>query len=164
MVLKITIDTNRINARKQLDEMNKLEQLRDQGRVEIVGTQRLLDEIRLHPVQPQASNKVRSMRNVSEPFVLGHSALGSAYLAAASRPEFDEIAEVLFPEKAPDCLSSNEANDVMHLLGHCHSDSDCFVTDNQKDFIKSGKRELLHERFGIIVMTDAEVIKLLTAD
>ena len=163
MVVKITIDANLINVRGCHDAMNKLEQLRDQGKVELVGAQRLMDEIRRHPMQPAANHKVSSMRDVNEPFVLDYSALGFGYLPEEGRPQFDEIANILFPRMDARTLNSNEANDVMHLLGHCYSNSDYFVTDDRHDFIEDGRRELLRERFGIVVMTAGEMVDHLIA-
>ncbi len=158
-MVKITIDTSLINVRGRHGAMNILEKMHGQGKIELVGAQRLVDEVRPHPKQPEADHKVSTIRNISEPVVLGHSCFGSAYLAKDGGPQFDDIASILFPGRDPRSLCSNKSNDVMHMLGHSYSDSDYFLTDDKKDFIANGRRELLRARYGIVVMTPDEMVE-----
>ena len=160
--MKLTIDTNIINVRGKLPAVNTLERWQAEGKVQLIGTERLKDETASHK---KASQKVNSMPNVSEPMVLGVSRLGHAYLAGEnSGPGFMELAQVLFPnQKDPLSLSNGDTNDVMHLVSHAHSKNEVFVTNNTKHFIANGRREKLKDGFGIVIMTPEEVVDHLSA-
>jgi hypothetical protein len=154
---RLTIDNNRINARGGERSMNDLERWAREGKVEIVSSTRLKLEAAKHPMK-EALVKARSYPDVGEPFVLGQSFLDDAYLSDGTGPTFFDLAGTVFPGADPSTLSDGDANDVMHLLSHVGADGDIFVTNGKKDFIAAGKREALRERFGIVVMTDAETV------
>ncbi len=156
--IKITIDTNLINSKQKLPAMNKLEQWRDEGKLEIVGTQRLKREVADYK-NDIASAKEASIPNVSEPMVWDISAWGeSKWGAEGEIPEYKELAKTIFPTVPLDKLNQNQQNDVMHLMGHADCDSDIFVTSNIKDFINDGRREQLKAKFQIVTMTAEEVV------
>ena len=170
MKIKITIDSNLINLRKKLPDMNKIEELFLKNKIEIVGAQRLYDEMLKYNID--AFDKATNYKNISEPFTIGYSAIGSAYIAGKYEiPSFKTFAKIMFPDIDIDSLSENQSNDIMHLIAHAHSNSDYFVTDNTKDFIdakrsnsnrgqelKNLKRNQLHE-IGISVLTPLEFLK-----
>jgi hypothetical protein len=168
----ITIDSNLINSRQTDLVLNALEEMAKLGKIKIVGAQRLLDEMK--NFNSIAYQKANNYLNISEPFTIGLSAIGSAYIAGdEKKPSFIEIANILFPNYDLDKLTPNQNNDVMHLVAHAHSDSDYFVTRNLKDFIdekrtnenrgkdlKDIKRCNLKE-IGIDVRTPEEILSLL---
>lgn len=156
----VTIDSNLINTRKQIPAMNTLELWEKEGKIVFCGAERLAIEISKHPKQPDASKKVREMKGISEPCVIGQSYIGHSYITKGDPkdPQFWDIASIIFPNKKHDELTQNESNDVMHLMGHYFAKSDYFVTNDRKDFIDGGKRDLLKKRFGINVMTPDELV------
>jgi len=156
----LTVDTNLINAKQRMTSMNKLEQWRDEGKLKIVGTFRLKMEIGTYKNR-KASEKEKTIPNVSEPLILNQSFIGHAYLAAPNdkAPQFWDLSAIMFPGKDYKKLTKNESNDVMHLISHYFSGSDIFVTDDKKHFISNGRRERLKYKFGIIVITLDEVVK-----
>lgn len=162
MPVKITIDANLINARGKLPAMNALEKWQAEGKLQLVGAQRLEDEIASHPLQPEANAKVARMENISEPAVWGISKWGKATWASAGKVSYKELASILFPAVDLEKLSDNQKNDVMHLLGHAYSDSEIFITDNTKDFIANGRQETLLSGFKILVMTASNAITFLS--
>jgi predicted nucleic acid-binding protein len=169
-MIKITIDSNLINLRNSIKEMNKIEELNEQGKIQIVGAQRLYDEMKEY--NKDAFSKAEKYENISEPFTIGYSAIGSAYIAGEYNiPSFQTFASILFPNQDIDLLSRNQTNDIMHLIAHAHSDSDFFITNNTVDFIdakrtnKNRGQELKnHKRYQlrdihIIVMTPKEFLE-----
>jgi hypothetical protein len=50
--------------------------------------------------------------------------------------------------------------DVDHLLAHIIEKRDYFVTSDEKDFIKNGKREKLKSEFGVEIMTPEDFVKM----
>ena len=166
----ITIDTCLINSKNKLEEMNCLEDLAKNGVIEIVGTDRLLQETENHHLR---KSKAKSYKNISEPFTVGYSRIGGFYISDGKGPEFNEIASILFPSKTPSELDRNESNDVMHLISHAHSKSNYFVTNNTRDFIDAKRtnknRNVLYKnkkrnqliKLGIIVVTPKEMLKII---
>ena len=160
---RLTIDTNRINAKGGLAGMNVLERWDQEGKVEIVSSTRLKLEAAKHPMKEIALAKANRYPDIAEPFILGHSFLDDAYLSDGTGPTFFDLAGVVFPDADPSTLADGDANDVMHLLSHLGAEADIFVTNGKKDFISGGKREALRVRFAIEVMTDDETVAHLSA-
>ena len=168
-MIKITLDTCLINVSQKLSEINKLEELNNKGLIEIVATARLIQETENHTKRLE---KAKSFPYIGEPFTVGLSRIGSAYISdGKKRPSFRDIASILFPKIDQNDLSKNQSNDVMHLIAHLHSDSDYFVTNNTQDFIDAKRdnhnRDGSYENFkknqfeylGIKVRTPIEVIE-----
>jgi hypothetical protein len=152
--LQITIDTNVINTKGELVSMNILERWHSEGKLNLVGTQRLIDETKTYP---PAKSKVESMANVSEPATWSISAWGSGYWSEEDGGlNFLTIAQVLFPGKDSLNLAKNDKNDVMHLVGHANSDSKIFITED-KNFLKFGR--CLQDDLGIIVMSPKQAVE-----
>ena len=167
---KITIDSNLINVRGAIQEMNEIEELHQEGKIDIVGAQRLYDEMKDY--NSDAFDKAKGYENISEPFTIGYSAIGSAYIAGEDDiPSFHAFASILFPDQDIKSLNENQTNDIMHIIAHAHSDADIFLTNNSKDFIdakrsninrgedlKNYKRHQLSD-FNITVMTPREFLE-----
>jgi hypothetical protein len=156
----ITVDSNLINTKKQIPAMNTLERWEKEGKIVLCGAERLAIEISKHPRQPDASKRVREMKGISEPCVIGQSYIGHSYITNGKPedPQFCDIASIMFPQKKYDELSQNEANDVMHLISHYFAGADYFITNDRKDFIDGGKQDLLKKRFRLNVMTPDELV------
>lgn len=112
-MVKLTIDSNLLNVRQGIPAMNVLERWQSEGKIELVGAQRLISEIEKHPLQPEANDKVKEMPNVSEPMVWGVSSWGeSKWGAEGDVPEYKELAKVLFPKRTYEELTENEQSVV----------------------------------------------------
>ncbi len=171
--MKITIDSCLINSKEKLTEMNKLEDLAKKGIIEIVGTERLIQETENHSLRKA---KAESYKNISEPYTVGKSRIGSFYISDGEGFKFKELALILFPNKNPLELNENESNDVMHLVSHTHSDSEYFVTNNTKDFIdvrktnKNRHGSYLNQKrdefnkLGIKVVTPKEMLNIVDSE
>jgi hypothetical protein len=165
--IKITIDSNLINLKQRSEAMNKLEELHLKGEIQIVGAERLYEEMKKY--KPEAFDKASSYENIGEPWVIGHSAVGRAYISSGDTqlPTFNELTKILFPNLKTEALNENEVNDVMHLLAHAHSDAEYFITDNTKDFIH-GKKNNQNREDNLSNLTREELgkrlIKVLTAE
>lgn len=135
MCIKITIDSNLINARQKDELINCLEKLHAENKIQIVVSQRLLDEMH----RKKTIEKAQKYNNISEPSVIGRSKVGESYATGGgkNRPSFSEISQIIFPNS--NALNQNEINDVMHLIAHCYSDSKYFITNNTKDFMDGKK-------------------------
>lgn len=167
-LIKITIDTCLINVKKKLLDVNKLEEFNKKGQIEILATERLIQETENHT---ERLNKAELLKNIAEPLTVGFYRIGKAYISdGEKRPSFTDISTILFPEIDKDDLSKNQSNDVMHLIAHMHSDSNYFVTNNTKDFINAKKnndnRDGIYidfkkkqlEELGIQVRTPSELV------
>lgn len=165
--IRVTIDTNLINLKKKSDVLNVLEGLHQKGVIQMVATERLYMETKNYI--EDAFQKAQTLDYVSEPFVVGLSRIGHAFVAKEELPSFREVASILFPMKNFSELLENQKNDVMHLLSHIESGADYFLTDNVKDFIEDRryprkneiKREAL-KKLGIEVLTPEEFLSRVT--
>lgn len=171
--MKVTIDSMLINQRQKDDELNSLEEYHRQGIITIVGAQRLLYEMENR--NPVSLAKAKQYDNISEPFTIGLSRIGDAYISGQENaPTFNQLSSILFPEISASDLTENQENDVMHLVAHMHSDSQCFITRNTKDFIDEKrtnenrnrdlsnlKRNKLRE-LGAIILTPTELLATLS--
>jgi len=154
---KLTIDTNLINIKQKLQSMNTLERWQIEGKVKLIGTERLKNETSNNE---KASQKVNAMPNVSEPGVWDVSDWEKAHWSNdTSGPSFNELAAVLFPnQKELSLLSKADTNDIMHLMAHADNDCEFFLTHNKKHFIQDGRKNLLKVKFGIVVATPEEAV------
>jgi hypothetical protein len=170
-MIQITIDTCLINTKHKLEEVNRLEALNKLGLIKIVGTDRLLQETEYNI---RRLKKAESYENIGEPFTIGFSRIGKAYISdGKKRPSFNEIASILFPKININDLNRNQSNDVMHLIAHIHSESDYFITDNSRDFINAkrdnknrdggyrNQKRIQLEEIGIKVFSPKEIIEVL---
>ena len=71
---------------------------------------------------------------------------------------YDDVRPVLFPTTST--LNVNQRADMDHLQEHVRSGADAFVTLDEDDFIRHGKRAALQRR-GIWIFTPAEMTKFL---
>ena len=135
----ITIDSNLINIKGKDNELKEIEHYSKTGLFEIVGTQRLLDEMERY--NPDAFEKAMSYKNVSEPMTIGEYRVGKGYISSEDKSDlkFKIVALEMFPNKTIENLNVDERNDIMHIISHYHSNSDIFLTRNSKDFIDGKK-------------------------
>ncbi|MEJ7823184.1 MAG: hypothetical protein WKF85_12735 [Chitinophagaceae bacterium] len=75
-VIKLTIDSNLINAKQKIDSVNKLEELHKLDKIQIVGAERLFEEMKNYK-NIKAQIKVGNYQNIGEPFLIGHSRIGA---------------------------------------------------------------------------------------
>lgn len=137
----------------------------EQGKVSLFGSHRLYMESK----SESAKEKLRSIKNISEPGIIGFSFIGNCYITSkdSKEPTFSELVSIIYPNKKKlDPENEDDfikANDVMHLMAHTHSKNDFFITLDEKDFIKNGKQQAL-QKIGILVKTPKEFFELIDRD
>lgn len=164
----IAIDTCLRNNQKNNPALNRIEELEAQGVLKIVVTQSFVDEC--HD-SPNAEASAIQKKNIRQPFIIGFSKIGDAYIAAQKPVTFKDISSVMFPGIAIEKLSKNQANDVMHLMSCIHANVRFFVTNNKWDFIgtkrnnqnrcddsRLNNKRLALEKYGIIILTPDELL------
>jgi hypothetical protein len=171
VVVKLTVDTNLINAKGRRTGMNTLERWELEGKVRLCAAQRLVDETSNHESR---AAKASTMEQISEPAVWGSATIAGEQLgsrwgfsrwssASMPGPAYQDVASVLFPGCSIP-LTKQDNNDVMFLMAHLFAGNDIFVTNNKKDFIRDGRQAAITERFGTKVMTDDEAVDFLRAE
>ena len=90
--------------------------------------------------------------------VAGRSELGVTTMLGGPDVQ-DEVRPVMFPTTVT--LNSNQNADIDHLRDHVRTGADAFVTLDEDDFIRHGKRSELRRR-GIWIFTPSEMTRLLT--
>ena len=163
--VRLTIDTNCVNAKSREAAMNTLERWAEEGKVQLDGSLRFDMETKKYARAVPARSatiaaKTGKINDVSEPANFDASFLDESYCDGEG-PDFEEIASVLFPSMRRDDVEKdeNKANDVMHLVSHASGGGSIFVTKDEKDFIKGHRRDVLKDKWGIVVMTPDEAVE-----
>jgi len=164
-VVRITLDTNSINLRDRLPAMSTIERWADEGKVRLLGAHRLLIELAGHPARhaPASAAKLARIRDISEPAVVGRSFVGSCYIGGDHIPQPRQLAAVMFPTRRFEDLVENDHDDLMHMLSHIGARADIFVSNDRRAYMVHDQREVLHERWGVVVMTADECVTHLRA-
>ena len=157
MVLRITIDTNLINARQKLPEMNTLEEMHKKGLVEIVKTDAMDTEM-LNGYK-KGLEKSQQYREIQGYGVFGHSRYDHAIYSGEDDGGLTQsVVMALFPGKACSELSDNDIKDVMHIQAHITNKCDYFITE---DKIILDAAELL-KKLGVRIRTPSDLLKDIT--
>ena len=96
--------------------------------------------------------------------ISNHSS-GDGYGSITSLEMEKKLKKIMFGVKSFDAFTKETTKyrkiaDVDHLLAHIIEKRDYFVTSDEKDFIKNGKREKLKSEFGVEIMTPEEFVKM----
>jgi len=131
-VLIITIDTNCINAKQEIKELNQLEEFAEKGQVQIVKTDVLDTEFIKYEGKKGEKSKVKAAE-IPEDIgigVLAHSRLDHTKLASEEEAkQFNEIVELLFDKPLYKLTNhSRLVRDAMHLHTHLIHQRDIFVS------------------------------------
>ncbi len=146
--LRFQIDTNRINTRQQLDNMNQLESWAQYGVIELQMSQCALQEAR------QGSNSKRSKKAIGHIFSITY----------ASTPEEQDklkaIESIIFPDGAK---NNNQKNDVEIVFNSAKYGYMLVTNDggskSQPGGILGNANRLKNE-LGIDVISDTEAVQL----
>jgi len=171
-MIYLTFDTNCINAKQKVQELNQLEAWQKEGLIKIISCTSVEEEhLQLDKEQPDAepyrSQRIDKLNTYNAKdtayWVLGYSRLGiSTKLGKEStKQEMERMAFILFPNRSWPALTSNQIRDVMALHTHWTYKRDIFVTLNSRDFIgkNEAKKNCLEEIFGILVMTPEKALE-----
>ncbi len=90
---------------------------------------------------------------------------GDGYGSIKSVEMEKKLMEIMLGVKSFDAFTKETTRyrkiaDVDQLLAHIIKKRDYFVTSDEKDFIKNGKREKLKSEFGVEIMTPVEFVKM----
>ena len=159
-VIRITIDTNCINARGRIPALNALEVLAKQGIVEITSTRILAEELARDKTQwgPSRRAKASQLRSGTSGFVMRRSRLrgGDALRAPNAYVYLDRIARIIRPDLEWHELDENTQRDIMHLAIHRAHNWDLFVT--MENLILLQSKALLSD-LGLRVMSPEDALK-----
>ncbi len=158
--LTITIDTNAINVKQRIEELNLLEKYERWGLVQIFKTDALDTEL-LADETSWGQNRRDKASNLPEDIGIGvidHSRVGHARVAGEEDVKLqDEIINVLF-QKTRHQLTTQQLRDAMHLHTHVMHHRDFFVT---RDKHILSRKEELHKKFGINTGTPEECLQFI---
>ena len=157
----ITIDTNVINARQNLDAMNKLEALEQQGKVAIYKTDVLDTEMKGSYAKGLSKSK-RYPEDVGVS-VYGHSRWGHGEWGGdKDDQDLERVLTLLFGKKQRSAYSEQEIRDAMNILTHKNKGRDYFVTNDNKHILSCGPE--LKTQLGIVVCTPEECLNMLVKE
>lgn len=161
----ITLDTNCINTKQRKEAINKLEEWRKHGLVEIVKTDVMDTELMSggSTFRQKALRKSESYREDMGVGVWDHSRWDHCRFGEESADyPLKEIRDLLFPQynKLDDYGKKRALRDSMHLATHKMYNRDVFVTEDNH-FLN--KKDVLKERFGIRVLSPRELVEEIEA-
>lgn len=147
----VAIDTNVINSRQQIEEMNELEKWDNEGLVEIVIPGSLSGEIKNY--RPEAWNKIGKYRKVFGPGFYDNQILYGTMIFGSPEPEYSELRSIIFPKKTT--LGQNDQRDIIHLIACIRNNVDYFVTDEEAIF---ENRDKIRAKFNINITNSKNII------
>jgi hypothetical protein len=158
--IRITIDTNCINARGHIPALNALEVLTKQRVVEITSTRILAEELARDKTQlgPNRRAKASQLQSGTSGFVLRRSTLrgGEAFGAPNAYVYLGRIARIIRPDLEWHELDENTQRDIMHLAIHRAHNWDLFVTMDNLILLQS---KVLLSDLGLRVMSPEDALK-----
>ena len=144
----IAIDTNVINLRQGIEEMNELEKWHDEGLIEIVIPGSLSGEIKDYC--SEAWDKISKYRTVLAQGFYDKRILYGNMKCGSPEPEYSQLKSIIFPNKT--ILRNNDQRDLVHLIACIRNDVDYFVTNEEAIF---KNKEKIKEKYNILA-TDPE--------
>ena len=146
--LSFHIDTNRINARQKLENMNQLEKWSDNGVIRLEKSEVVLHELLV------GSNSQRNKKAISGIYSMTYAE------SPEEKQKLIKIEEILFPKGAINDNQKNDVEIVFNAYKYCH-----ILITNDGDSKKQpggilGNAERLKDEVSIIVMTDQEAVTL----
>ena len=157
----ITIDTNVINARQNLDAMNALEALAQQGKVAIYKTDVLDTEMKGGYINGYPNGLSKSKRYPEDVGVgaYGHFRWGHAEWGGDKDDQIlEQVITLLFGKKQRSEYLEQEIRDAMNLLTHKKYGRDYFVT-NDTGILKC--RLDIEKELGVIVCTPEHCLTMI---
>ena len=150
--IRITVDSNSINGKGEDEAVNTLERWEREGKVELVATDRLLEEVGGYE---GSVRKAEAMDQAGEVFTLGFATLGDGQLVEEWRdlPDVVELGRAIFGRQK---LTRNHENDLVALVAHVNATSDYFMTTDG-DFQRLTPRQV--ERFGLKIRTPRQIVE-----
>ncbi len=150
--MRITIDTNILSADALLSRCRKLG-----FEIAVVSvTEREIEGTRFEV-------NVKLLQRVSETAVFGESRWGEAKWGdEETKVNLNSILDIIsngsFPSERNNLTEGQlrQLRDAMILEAHIREGRDIFVSDDQRAFVKKGRREALQERFDTRIMTKEE--------
>lgn len=135
-MITITIDSNCINAKSNLEHMNIIEKAESEGKIQILKTDTMDTEFQKNNGYPIGLEKSKKYDEDIGIWILGHSRLGHTKFATdETKSSFDLLKTVLFPDKK---LTQNDIRDCMHINTHIMYKRDYFITKEKRLLGKSG--------------------------
>ena len=150
---RVTIDTSCINVKKKDPNLNALEDLAAEGKIQLQRSHVLVEELKGR----KRLEKAESVDAHPPIWAIGFGSLGIDTNIAG--PDLAEpIKDVMFP--TANVLTTNQEYDLEHLRSHVLTGGDAFVTRNPRDFVVRGKSQSL-SRLGIWVFEPQNLVAFL---
>ena len=160
-MLRITIDTNCINARQRDTSLNELEERARASEFELTATAVMLDELDrdLTTLGQARREKAARLPIAHSGFMIGYSTVGGHDVIGGpdAYRHVDAIAPFVRPGTRWDDLDTNTQRDIMHLSAHMTYGWDIFVSRDGE--ILAAADALLKE-LGLRVMTPEDALAL----
>ncbi|HJH27706.1 MAG TPA: hypothetical protein C5S37_13310 [Methanophagales archaeon] len=182
---EVTLDTSSlINWRDQKRDylaVKEIIDLHEQGVIDVKVTTRLAFDQRNFPNEKEKEKLVNFSKKVgiipsffrygtkeikisTYGSISNHSS-GDGYGSIESVEMEKKLTKIMFGVESFDVFTKETTKyrkiaDVDHLLAHIIEKRDYFVTSDEKDFIKNGKREKLKSEFGVEIMTPEDFVKM----
>ena len=163
-MVTVTIDTNSINARQEDENLNQLEAWHQAGSIEITRTSILDSELSrdLGPLGDKRRRKASQLQEASPAFTVGMSALrnGDVLRGVDAYGWVDQIAAIIFPNRAFQELAPRPRNDVLHLAIHKAANWDYLVTLDRKDIL--AHQQQLEDECDIHALSPEEAVGVIS--
>ena len=172
--LKITLDTNCINTRPN-DQLDKLFDLQEEGKIQLYVPDGVLrdilgeefDSLRTTDLPNTPSGiaarkrmeKIKTCSIIQGPLHCGDKVYGQVggTCGGENITHLEGQIEKIINRKF-------DSQDIRILLLHITVGNDIFLTNNTKDFIKDGRKELFLKQFNICIKTPEEFLESFLKD
>ena len=157
-MISVYIDTNCINAKQNIDALNELEQLYNDGKILIKKTDTLDTELKegggYHKGLKKSLNYIESYG----PAVIDHSRLDFSIVGDDGDDErLSKVLSILWGIKARANYSKREIRDAMHVSTAIRYGGTYFVTQEKAVLAKA---EEIKKEFGIVICNPVSCLSL----
>jgi hypothetical protein len=147
----IAIDTNVINLKCGIKEMNELEKLHAEGLIEIVIPASISGEIKDYRIE--AWNKINKYRWVRGAGFYDNRILYGTMKFGSPEPEYSQLKSIIFPKGT---LGNNNQRDLVHLIACIRNDVDYFITNEEAIYKNKAK---IMKTFNITATDPGNILK-----
>lgn len=151
---RITLDTNILPAEDILASAEKFDW--DVAIVSVTEREIEGSDLQVH---------LQRIQTVAEAGVYGEARYGrSRYQSTKSDDALDDILKIIsngsFPRSRTGLSDGHrrQLRDALIFEAHVRDHRDVFVTNDERAFVRDGRREKLEKRFGTRIMTSAEIL------
>jgi len=151
--VNIALDNGCLNAKGKHPVLNKLDDLEEQGLITLstssTSTREQIETQKSGEWLTRYLNRIQTLKLIMEPAIVDIAKVGLARVAPDETGiVIKKISKICFPGLDFSQLTSNQKNDILHLVTAIDTGADYFLTHNKNDMILNGKQKKL-EKYGI---------------